>query len=69
MLSSPVLMTSIDEASRPSIRLRRMPGLSFQPVQNPYRANNDGSLSRINVALDDLYRRSGRQLHIGQATM
>lgn len=38
-------------------------GLQFESVENPYRADNDSSLSRIGVALDDLSRRSGRQLH------
>jgi hypothetical protein len=41
------------------------PGLSslhFQSVENPYRAENESSLNRIGVALDDLSRRSGRQL-------
>lgn len=38
-------------------------GLQFESVENPYRADNDSSLSRIGVALDDLSRRSGRQLN------
>lgn len=38
-------------------------GLHFESVENPYRSDNDNSLSRIGVALDDLSRRSGRQLH------
>lgn len=38
-------------------------GLQFESVENPHRADNDNSLSRIGVALDDLSRRSGRQLH------
>lgn len=37
-------------------------GLHFEGVENPYRSENDSSLSRIGVALDDLSRRSGRQL-------
>lgn len=37
-------------------------GLCFAAVQNPYRSDNESSLSRIGVALDDLSRRSGRQL-------
>lgn len=36
-------------------------GLHFQAVENPYRSDNDSSLNRIGVALDDLSRRSGRQ--------
>jgi hypothetical protein len=38
-------------------------GLQFQGVKNPYRAENESSLNRIGVALDDLSRRSGRQLN------
>lgn len=38
-------------------------GLHFQSVENPYRAESEGSLNRIGVALDDLSRRSGRQLN------
>lgn len=38
-------------------------GLHFQSVENPYRAENESSLNRIGVALDDLSRRSGRQLN------
>lgn len=38
-------------------------GLHFQSVENPYRAENESSLNRIGVALDDLTRRSGRQLN------
>lgn len=38
-------------------------GLHFEGVENPYRSDNDNSLSRIGVALDGLSRRSGRQLH------
>jgi hypothetical protein len=37
-------------------------GLHFESVENPYRSDNDSSLNRIGVALDDLSRRSGRQL-------
>jgi hypothetical protein len=37
-------------------------GLHFQSVENPYRSENESSLNRIGVALDDLSRRSGRQL-------
>lgn len=37
-------------------------GLNFEGVENPYRSDNDSSLNRIGVALDDLSRRSGRQL-------
>lgn len=37
-------------------------GLHFEAVENPYRSDNDSSLNRIGVALDDLSRRSGRQL-------
>lgn len=37
-------------------------GLHFEAVENPYRADNDSSLNRIGVALDDLSRRAGRQL-------
>lgn len=36
--------------------------LHFERVKNPYRSDNQSSLSRIGVALDDLTRRSGRQL-------
>lgn len=38
-------------------------GLHFEAIENPYRSDNDSSLSRIGVALDDLSRRSGRQLN------
>ena len=38
-------------------------GLYFENVENPYRSDNESSLNRIGVALDDLSRRSGRQLH------
>jgi hypothetical protein len=37
-------------------------GVQFQSVENPYRAENESSLNRIGVALDDLSRRSRRQL-------
>jgi hypothetical protein len=37
-------------------------GLYFEAVENPYRSDNENSLMRIGVALDDLSRRSGRQL-------
>lgn len=39
-----------------------VPGQSFAAVDNPYRADDDSSLQRIGVALDDLSRRSGRRL-------
>src|ERR1700687_5216686 len=32
----------------------RLRGLSFAAVENPYRSENDSSLNRIGVALDDL---------------
>ena len=38
-------------------------GLHFESVENPYQSDNDSSVSRIGVALDDLSRRSKRQLH------
>ena len=37
-------------------------GLQFQTVENPYRAEDESSLNRINVAIDDLSRRCGRRL-------
>lgn len=40
-----------------------LPGQSFVAVENPYRADNDSSLARIGVALDDLSRRSGQRLN------
>lgn len=38
-------------------------GLYFESIQNPYRSDNESSLARIDTALDDLSRRSRRQLH------
>jgi hypothetical protein len=40
-----------------------LPGQSFVAVENPYLADNDSSLARIGVALDDLSRRSGQHLN------
>ncbi len=37
--------------------------LSFMDVDNPYKSQNNRSLNRIGVSLDDLSRRSGRQLN------
>ncbi len=37
-------------------------GLTFAAVDNPYHADDESSVSRIGVALDDLSRRSGRRL-------
>lgn len=37
--------------------------LGFEAVENPYRAENESSLARIDVAMRDLSRRSGERLN------